>query len=316
MSFKASPVSKNLWQEYCHLDKSATIYQTPAWMDVACSYLKIEAKPLLLELDGEKAVWPIAQKNSKLGKVLYRPFGYYGGFISETQLSQDFLNQFQKHFRGNTINETLNPYSQNSASLGEVFSLPTYILQMNGISADNITQNWKSGHKYNYKAALQKKLTIKQEDLSSNLEAYYTLYKKTYERWKQARNFILDKKLFNSIAVHSDLKKNTTFWGCYLNGKLISGTVIFYHNKKAHAWHASTNPDYYKYYPGQFIQYHIIEHCLQNNIDVYDMGPSPGLKGVADFKLGFGAKELPNQHYVNNSLIRKLLLPLKNVLKG
>lgn len=159
------------------------------------------------------------------------------------------------------------------------------------------SKNKRRDYRYSLKHNLQcKELTTKEE-----IHNYYLILQKNLKK-------------LNLPSVHSyedllDIKynrfnSNVLFYGVYKEERMIAGSMIFiFENKSFHTQYLSSDEEYLKCYPMDFLIYNLIKIALDKNMHKFTFGictENEGKylnKGLARFKEGFGAEYSLNKGF-------------------
>lgn len=94
------------------------------------------------------------------------------------------------------------------------------------------------------------------------------------------------------------------FYGVYLGDRLIAGSMVFlFRGEIFHTQYLASNQEYLKYYPMDFLIYHLIGQAVEMNMRKFTLGictENQGRKlnmGLARFKEGFGATYALNKSF-------------------
>jgi lipid II:glycine glycyltransferase (peptidoglycan interpeptide bridge formation enzyme) len=84
-------------------------------------------------------------------------------------------------------------------------------------------------------------------------------------------------------------------WVARLDGKVISGALIFYWNKSVVYYHGANHREYFSHRAANLVQNEIIKDAAQADLpyETYDFGPSGISDGVLEFKRRFGGDAQP-----------------------
>jgi lipid II:glycine glycyltransferase (peptidoglycan interpeptide bridge formation enzyme) len=295
------------WEKMVRDCKYATFFQTPTWYKIISETfpkMKICSKKIIL--NDKTIIVPLLHEYEK---NILSPFGVYGGYISSDNLSSEENIEISKWIKKNTSNIVwrANPFSKqviNNATINDF----TQFIDLR-TDFDKIYNNFSKGHRYNIKIAKKNSIQYHVASSEDDYKKYYEIYQDSIKRWGKNVSSKYKYTLFENIFKNQD--KNIKLWLATYMGKVISGALVFYHNKHSVWWHGAGLEKYHKLYANNFLQYIIIKNAHGNNYHYYDFNPSGGHDGVIKFKKGFGSKKLTCNVLIKESR----LIKLKNVIK-
>ena len=191
---------------------------------------------------------------------------------------------------------------------------PRYVFRINleGLSEDEVFNNFHSKHRYNLRLAIKKGCVCKlgtREDLAAFLE----IMKITGKRdGFNARPLSYFQKLYDEMEHLGYLR----IYLIYYDNILVSGAIaILYGDKVWYLYGASSN-EYRNVMPNYLMQWEMIKWAVENKCNVYDfrgvMGDDKGqqLEGLYRFKSGFNGDFIefnaPVELILNNKIYNAL----------
>ena len=290
------------WQEIVNKCKYSTSFHTPTWSKIFIETypnMKIATKKFVLD-DQTRVILPLISTRTRMG--LFSSYfsniaGVYGGIVSERKIKKKEINEIftfltsRKIARISIVGNPLFNYT-----LPEQFRVKvdfTHILKLDG----NKEKLWA-----NYKSSVKNKITIAEKSgivckIGNNnfneWKKYYFIYQKTLERWGNKATSHYPFSLFENIFKKRD--PNIKLWFVIFDGKVVGGSIIFYHKRHCVSWHSSFLSDYFKYGISNFLYHNIILNANEKGYNYFDFNPSGGHEGAVGFKEAFGTERLSIQ---------------------
>ncbi len=306
-------VSNNIdemkWQKIVDNSPVATFYHTPAWTKILCdAFPKWENATFGVEYeDGNCAVFPRLRR-SIIGKVHYYWHestvpGVYGGPIFQSPASSDHyiaINRELSKYKNLLIcsNPFLDWHPDGNFTKYETF------IQILRLSTD-FTQIWKKyskGRRHTINYARKQGVIVKEVDFLENYQTYYNIYREQLKRWGRSATNYYPMRLFENLAIAAKSNPDIKLWTAWLDDKMISGMVIFYHKRHLATWHGATLDDYFAYRPVDILYSSAIENACLAGLDIFDFTSSGGHENVVFFKERFGAIRLPFTIYQRRNM--------------
>lgn len=293
----------SLWNEVALESKTATFFHTPTWAKIITNVFpcyRIISKGYDLG-GGDIAVFPIVATIERNGFFLWTEsmyLGTYGGLIANRELSDQEVHEILKSFLCNKRIAHLhligNPFSKYSYS--KILSeepLFTHILSLGEFH--EVRKRFSDDKQRGMKKATQFGIEISIADTEEEYQAYYQVYEDTIRRWGKTTLVRYPYTLFEQLWLHKS--ESIKLWLAKMDDEVVSGKIIFYHNRYAFYWHGATLEKYFRFYPDPKLMATIIEDACEKGYQFLDMGPSGGLKGVEKYKEKFGAQVVPFYSY-------------------
>ncbi len=165
----------------------------------------------------------------------------------------------------------------------------------------DISSCFSSGKRRDYKYSLKNNLKFRELESKDEVRQFYDVLQLN-----------LNKLGLRSVHSYEDLvqlkferfSKEIIFYGVYLGDKLIAGSMIFiFFEEIFHTQYLSSDQAYLKYFPMDFLIYHLIEQALAKGMRKFTFGictENQGRElnmGLARFKEGFGAGYALNKSF-------------------
>ena len=300
MKSKLIKVNEALWQEVVENDPASTFFHTPAWTKILCdTFPKWENATLGFEYeDGNRAVFPWLRR-SVIGKVPYYWHesmvpGVYGGPVFQSPASPEHYTVINQELsKYNNLLVGSNPFVDWHPE-GDFTKYETFI-QILRLSPD-FTQIWKNyskGRRHTISYARKQSVVVKEGNFFDYYQTYYEIYRMQLKRWGQKATNYYPMRLFKNLAIHAKTNPAIKLWTAWLDGRMISGMVIFYHNRHLATWHGATLDEYFEYRPVDILYSTAIENACHAGYEIFDFTSSGGHDNVVFFKERYGATRLP-----------------------
>ena len=166
---------------------------------------------------------------------------------------------------------------------------------------DDIPSQFTSSKRRDYRYSLKNELCFRELFTKEEIADYYQVLRANLNK-------------LNLPAVHTledlyDLKFNRfadsiRFFGVYYENRIIAGSMIFlFHNRVFHTQYLSSDENYLKLFPMDYLIENLISTAIQESYDVFSFGICTEDQGrylnfgLARFKEGFGAEYCINHSY-------------------
>ena len=292
------------WEHVVSKCNYATFFHTPTW-----AHIIVETFPefhscttgFMLD-DGVVAIVPIVGtlERNRYFKWCESMFpGGYGSAVAERNLTANELDAiFQRlarvdtaylHVMGNPyIEQDLPPSYSRSQQYTHLLNLET--------GWEAIFGNYSSTKRRHIRKAAKMGVTVSVAQTEQEFRDYYRVYEDTLRRWGTGTLNQYPYRLFEQI--YQQRSEATKLWVAKVNGEIVSGNLILYHNQNASYWHGATREDYFDYHPAPLLMNEIISDACQRGLRYYDFGPSGGLEGIERYKEEFGAQRKYFSSYI------------------
>ncbi len=302
---KLEPVEKLIWLQAAKSCPWATYFHSPAWADcLVATYPGFRAEALGCVLsDGTVAVLPalIKERRRLLGRSReYKSMepGVYGGFIAARVLSEAEIGQLSAavlKLKGSSGRIVETPWQP--LNLPRPFAskqLDTHIVRLQG-DFDALQKGFSRGQKSNLSQARRKGITVRPAKSREDIEAYYGMYLDSVRRWGETAGKVYAKELF--LHLHALGDPQVLFWTAEAEGRSAAGVLALAWNRTIVYWHGAALQEFFKHYPNNLLHAELMAWGCARGYELYDMGSSAGLAGVARFKESFGAQVHPYKSY-------------------
>ena len=167
---------------------------------------------------------------------------------------------------------------------------------------EGIESQFSSKKRRDYRYSLKNELVFRKLEKDEEIGEYHEILKMNLKK--------LNLPIVHSLDDFYDLKKNRfpekmDFFGVYHEEKMIAGSLLFYFdNNVVHTQYLSSNEDYLKLYPMDFLIYNLIKVAIDRGADLFTFGICTEDEGrylnmgLSKFKEGFGAEYCINRTYL------------------
>ena len=124
----------------------------------------------------------------------------------------------------------------------------------------------------------------------SAVDAYYELLEASAKRWGLERPAI-PKALIAALVQHGG--DDVEIWFARAEGRAIAGGIVFYGSQEFFFWSAAMLSEFGRLRPSNALNFALMRAAAARGMLWYNLGSSEGLPGVAKFKEGLGARDVP-----------------------
>ena len=311
-----------LWEDIVDNCEYATFFHTPTWakiLEETYPHYRIATK-LFIFNDGTRVILPLMKSRwHKRVSHSYTsmPFGLYGGIASDSEVddqkNEEIFRYISKLNVFINVEIVGNPY--NNYELPDKYQTRDYFTQILTLEKgfEAIWNDYKHSVRKQIKKAERNGVYVKLADNLEEYEEYFRIYQMALERWGKEAKSGYEFVLFENM--HKLGRANVRLWLVYCrDGKMVGGTLAFYHNWHSVEWHAAFDSDYFKFGTRNFLVNEIIKDAIQNRYRVYDFNPSGGHEGVVEFKKSFGAQKRTFKLWHFRSPVYQRLSKLRSLL--
>lgn len=201
-------------------------------------------------------------------------------------------------------------YQRNNSSLVDYFLYKNgfrrydelnFYMHLNRYRTDVLSQ-FSSGKRRDYRYSLKNKLQFRLLETEGEIASYYEVLLKNLKK--------LDLPVVHSLEDLYDLRFHRfpdwiRFYGVYLEDQIIAGSMIFLFNNNSifHTQYLSSDEEYLKLFPMDFLIENLIETAAKENFDLFSFGICTEDQGryinlgLSRFKEGFGTEYCINRSY-------------------
>lgn len=293
-----------VWARVSRTCGHATFFETPTWADVLAEcFPRWRPAPVVAELgDGNCVVFPCMARIALGGMVRYREAmvpGVYGGPLFMRQpKEEDWRRTWQVVDALTDIVLCCNPFISpvgvpESAAKRD---LVTHVLDLS-IGMDSTWKGYRKGHRADVRASERSGIEVTLATAKQDVLGYYEVYRDALARWGHAASGFYPQRLFAALARNRLYGSAIRLWVARLDGSVVGGALVFYHNDHCVYWHGAVLRSHMACHPAHLLVHRAIEHAASSGYRWFDFNPSGGLDGVERFKTGFGARPVASSVY-------------------
>ena len=302
---KLEPVSIDIWDEVARACPWATYFHTAAWAGcMADTFPGFRSEALGCALDdGTPVVLPcVVKKKKRLLRQVhdYKSMepGVYGGFMAPRVLAPQETERLAaavlriKGASGRIVETPWQPLHLKGSFISK--KLSTHIVELSP-DFETLQKKFSRGQKSNLSQARRKQVTVRPAATENDIDAYFSLYQETVKRWGETAGAVYSKELFMKLFNMQD--EHIIFTLAEVENKIVSGIIALAWGRTMIYWHGAALQEFFKHYPNNLLHAELMAWGCANRFQLYDMGPSAGLEGVARFKESFGARACDFKSY-------------------
>ncbi|MBN2399866.1 MAG: GNAT family N-acetyltransferase [Candidatus Aminicenantes bacterium] len=310
------------WDEAARTCSHATFFHTRAWADLWASVSGLEPGALCCDFtDGQRLIVPFSLKKGRRGFVrerLLSAAGTYGGALYGAGVTlEHLLAAIRCLARGHSISWRLSPYEPYAGEIAVVLStrstnfphswkrhenssetLALDDLRRNGGLLKHVHYNCRKQILKGQRAGISVRLAVAADEWQD----FMGLYRDAVARWGEKATMSYPDKLFQALQILDP--EACRLWLAYHEGRLVGGSVNFYHNRHAVEWLAAYDPGSFPLGVRNRLTWHMIEHAMAINGSIYDFNPSGTLEGTRRFKQTFNTCQRQTPLLVRRTMLR------------
>jgi hypothetical protein len=315
-----SPAPRDAWLEILQQDAQAMIFQTPVWIDAACStgqyidasrfYELSDGRQWLLPMLCTKPIIPGFATQTSL------PDGWgQGGLLSNGPLNREDIHIVYEDLARQPVLRTLmhpNPLQASTWDLGMPPGLSTvsrisHILDLEG----GFDQVWSKMFHSKTRTAIRKaehsSLTVDWDSTGKYIPVFYEMFLRWAERrgqerhlpariarWTNQRREPLER--FEMIA--NALGEVCRVYVAWLDGQPVAASILLIFKQNAVAYRSTSIKELaHPVRANDMLQSVMIQEACRVGCRYYHRGESGGVASLMQFKSGFGATPVPFKDY-------------------
>ncbi|MCI8377733.1 MAG: GNAT family N-acetyltransferase [Lachnospiraceae bacterium] len=259
-----------------------------------------------LEVNGERVFF--SHKGTTFGGIIAAHNIYNASSISA------LMDDFEEYLKDAGIRKVYLKMTPAVFSRGNVDLLDYFLYQRDYMEYDelnyfiklgryreDILSQFSSSKRRDYRYSAKNDLIFKELLSSEAIKSFYEILQLNLEK-------------FNAKSVHTyeellDLKfgrfnENIEFYGVYLGEQMIAGSMVFlFDGKIMHTQYLSSDKSYLKYFPMDFLVYHLILRAIEKGLEIFTFGICTEQQGkylnigLSRFKEGFGTEYCLNKSF-------------------
>lgn len=301
---RLEPADRDAWLAVAEASPDATFFHTPYWADIAeASGEWVDATVMGTLADGARVVYPlVARPRTRFGRLAAARStfaGCYGGPIAERSLREGEAERLHhaasaRHAAG--LRVLLTP-EQSAGAVPAGFDATTDTTRVIDLSSgfDAVLASFHSGQRRAFRRGDSEGLTARPARDAADHDAYERLYAETLRLRGEGQTSVYPpavlRRMASLAAEHPEL---VLLWLVEHQGELVMGTYGFRWRDHVVMWHAATiGLRLPMASPLVTLLGEMMRAMAEAGVSRYDLNPSGGLTGVAEFKSRLGGEELP-----------------------
>lgn len=306
------PAKAGAWESAYAAVDHATFFHSPAWAEVWRVHTASRIHPVPMQArfsDGVSAFLPASvevQLHGLMRRVHLSPGGTYGGPLSESTLDDEhsslLLATLSRRYGG--VTWRAGPADPASGWLGArpgSQADTTHVVDLRMSAADR-KRRWSKGHTAAAKRAEREGVRVRRAASVDDWDAYYQLYLGRLRHWGARASSVYPRAFFTLLAALTDV----TLWLATHEDRVIAGAVCLYSARHVAYWHGAADDASSKLQPAHLALRTAMDAAADTGHWWFDYLPSGENAGVAAFKHGFGAVEMPAPVYRRDGLGARL----------
>src|SRR5262245_60953998 len=297
---RVRPAGDAEWDTAWLACEHATWFHSRAWAEIWAEHRRGEIRPAprVVEFsDGRSALLPLCEERpGGRGPRRHRssPAGCYGGWISEDPLGKVHAERLLAYL----VEEVpglvwrVSPWDADAvavaAGLGELEH--TRSLRLEG-GFEALERRFASGARWGARGAAREGLEVGVAVSREEWQAYYSAYLDSLARWGDRATSRYDWDLFERIRARDS--ESARLWVARSSGEVVAGCLVFYAPRHAAWWHGAALESHFRKQPMHLLLHAMIRDACEQDLGVFDMGPSHGHGGVEEFKAAYATESLP-----------------------
>ena len=278
----------------------ATYFHSRAWAEVWAAHRRGEIRPAPRAVefsDGRRALLPLCEERPRgRGPRRHRssPAGCYGGWISEDPLDKEHAERLCAYLLEQVAGlawrvSPWDPFALAvTAGLGEPDHTRSVRLE-GGFEA--LERRFASGARWGARRAAREGLEVGIATGQGEWRAYYAAYCDSLARWGERATSRYDWDLFERIRARDG--QDARLWVARYRGEVVAGALVLYASRHAAWWHGAAVAAHFRKQPMHLLLHAMIRDACEQDLAVFDLGPSHGLGGVEEFKSAYATETLP-----------------------
>ena len=292
----------------------ATYAESRAWAEDWSIYTRgrMSPTPLLVRFsDGRRVALPLTrQRRRPTPRYLLTPAGNYGGWLSEeplepihAELLVEWLLQTCR-----PLWWRVNPFDPLAGVAARHATEPDVT---HAVALDGYDEARHKSHSSAVRRARRLGLRVRPAAGAADWQEYYNIYAAALQRWGDDATSHYRAELFELLRRRDGVE----LWVVEdSGGALISGAIGLYTEHHVAVWHMATLAAHYQSRPTSLLEADLITDARQRGLAWYDMCPSGGHRGVAEFKEHLGGQPLECPVVVTQAPQRWVITAAQRVL--
>jgi hypothetical protein len=278
----------------------ATYFHSRAWAEIWAAYRPRELRPAPRAVefsDGRSALLPLsAERPRGRGPWGHRssPAGCYGGWISAQPLGKAHAELLCAYLLEQVAGLTwrVSPWDPFAlavtAGLGDVDHTRSVRLE-GGFEA--LERRFASGARSAAQRAVQEGLEVGIATATDEWRAYDRACRDSLSGADEQTTPRHVWDLFERIRARD--ARDARLWVVRLRGEVVAGALVLYAPRHAAWWHGAAVGDCFRNEPMHLLLHAMIRDACEQDLAVFDLGPSHGHGGVEELKSAYATETLP-----------------------
>jgi CelD/BcsL family acetyltransferase involved in cellulose biosynthesis len=292
-----APLDAPAWDASLARHQSATLFHTSRWLSLLERAHGVRVDRLgIFEGNCLRGLFPLMRTGhgpfTRVGSPVEGVSTPYLGPLVADELLPQTLSLFDERLRrqhaGVITCKFARPIDVSlAASLHyQVHERRTLLLPLAGCSTVDLWQQLKKNCRAHVRQAQQRGVEIIEAESPAIIEEYCRLERGVFAR--RRRRIPHDKRFYYALwdALHPAGQMNVL--AAQLSGRTIGVLINAWYGGKLYGLYGATDDAYRRYYPGNLLEWHLIEWAVAQGMELYDMiGGTDASFG--EFKRSFGA---------------------------
>ena len=290
------------WWEVARKCPYATFFHTPLWNEIARWYYPHyrDCSMGFIMPNGTRAVLPLLMTDciGPLHKLISSFEGCYGGIIADGPLSRDDIEQIYSYtYQWQVIDfyYLANPLTENR-EIDEELKFDDEVAYLVHLDADfdTIFSRFLKSARTSYRRGVREGFEVRRAESLEDYRAYYAAYRDAVDRWGYDDSYGYGWPLFEHFAkLEQQHPEQITLWVITNDDVVVGGTLAFYWNQHATAWHGTVTREALKRRAMVVLDTEIIRDAATRGYQYYDLNTSAKIEGVVTYKQNFGSVPYP-----------------------
>jgi hypothetical protein len=257
--------------------------------------------------DGRTAVIGVTEERRPGGRVLRHlsPAGTYGGWVSAFPLStSDEQLLARAVLRRGSVLWRQAPFASRihvTPRAGHEADFTQVIPLTDGAAAAR--RRWREKARGRVNKAVKAGVRVREATGEQDWAAYYQLYRRTLARWANPSS-VYGPRMFELL--HGVGPAGARLWLAEAEGRLLAGALVLHTGSYATGWHQASSREG-PAGAANLLHWEIIGALAAEGFSAYDLNPSGGHDGSADFKERMGGVRQPAPFVVRLSRVQRTL---------
>jgi len=275
-----------------------TWFHSRAWAEIWAEVRRNELLPAarIIEFsDGRSALLPLTEERTgSERRFRASPAGTYGGWLAEEELGKVHAERLFSYLIDEVpgLSWRVCPWDALAAEMAAGQGEPesTRALRLDA-SFEEIERRWSNGPRWGVRRARREGLEVGIATDLADWRAYFALYQASLARWGERASSRYDWELFEAIRTRD--AENARLWVARLGSEIVAGALVFYAPSHAAWWHGSAAAAHFGKRPMNLLLHEMIRDACEQDLAIFDFGPSHAHGGVEEFKSGYAADAFP-----------------------